>query len=158
MLTGERKEGEKAGARRIPRGCGGGRRAGGRRKGKGEEGRLTGGPRLSGSRWKKKKGGERWAGAGGGLGCLGRKGAGLFFFFFLFFFNFIFKPFFISNSIQTFSNFSQEFYKLFRNFTSNQKPCKPTDDAHTLAVSKFIKLYLIFLELNLYSNLISLNP
>jgi hypothetical protein len=42
------------------------------------------------------------------------------------------------------SNFSQEFYKLFRNFTSNQKPCKPTDDAHTLVVSKFIKLYLIF--------------
>jgi hypothetical protein len=72
--------------------------------------------------------------------------------------NFIFKSFFISNSIQTFSNFSQEFYRLFRNLTSNQKPCKSTDDAHTLVVSKFIKLSLIFLELNLNSNLISLNP
>jgi hypothetical protein len=57
------------------------------------------------------------------------------------YFNFIFKPFFISNSNQT---FSQEFYKFFRNHTSNQKPCKPTDDAQTLVVSKFIKLYLIF--------------
>jgi hypothetical protein len=84
-----------------------------------------------------------------------------FFFFFLFFFFFSklhFQTKFISNSNQTFSNFSQEFYRLFRNLTSNQKPCKPTDDAQTLVVSKFIKLYLIFLELNLNSNLISLNP
>jgi hypothetical protein len=34
--------------------------------------------------------------------------------------NFIFKSFFFSNSIQTFSNFSQKFCKLFRNHTSNQ--------------------------------------
>jgi hypothetical protein len=57
-----------------------------------------------------------------------------------------------------FTSFSQEFYRPFRNHTSNQKPCKPTDDAHTLVVSKFIKLSLIFLEFNLNSNLISLNP
>jgi hypothetical protein len=61
---------------------------------------------------------------------------------------YIFKSSFNSNSNQTFSNFSQEFYRLFRDHTSNQKPCKPNDDAHTLVVSKFIKLSLIFLELN----------
>jgi hypothetical protein len=109
---------------------------------KGEEGRLTGGAQASAAQGKRKRRGGRWAGAGGRLGRLGRKGAGADFFFF--FFNFIFKSFFISNSIQTFSNFSQDFYKLFRNHTSNQKPCKPTDDAHTLVVSKFIKLSLIF--------------
>jgi hypothetical protein len=132
----------------------------GKKKGKGGEGRLTRGPLLSAAQGKKEKGeGKRWAGAGGRLGRLGRKGAGAVFLFFSFpFSNFIFKSFFISNSIQTFSNFSQEFYRLFRNHTSNQKPCKPTDDAHTLVVSKFIKLSLIFLELNLNSNLISLNP
>jgi hypothetical protein len=96
---------------------------------------------------------------GGGLGRLGRKGAGAVFpFFFFSFFKLHFQIIFISNSIQTFSIFSQEFYILFRNHTSNQKPCKPTDDAHTLIVSKFIKLSLIFLELYLNSNLISLNP
>jgi hypothetical protein len=36
---------------------------------------------------KKEKGGERWAGAGGGLGRLGRKGAAAVFFFF---FSFLF--------------------------------------------------------------------
>jgi hypothetical protein len=156
VLTGERKEREKAGARRIPRGCGGGRRAGGRRKGRGRREADRWAPAFSVS-VEKEKGGERWAGAGGRLGRLGRKEPVLIFFPFPFS-NFIFKSFFISNSIQTFSNFSQEFYRLFRNHTSNQKPCKPTDDAHTLVVSKFIKLSLIFLELNLNSNLISLNP
>jgi hypothetical protein len=108
---------------------------------------------------KKKKGrGERWAGAGFGLGRLGRKEPCWFCFFFFSFSKLLFKPFFNSNSIQTFSNFSQGFYRLFRNHTSNQKPCKPTNDAHTLVVSKFIKLSLIFLELNLNSNLFSLNP
>jgi hypothetical protein len=109
---------------------------------------------------KKKKGrGERWAGAGSWAGPPGPKGSGAGFCFFSFpFSNFIFKSFFNSNSNQTFSNFSQEFYRLFRNHTSNQKPCKPNDDAHTLVVSKFIKLSLIFLELKLNSNLISLNP
>jgi hypothetical protein len=80
------------------------------------------------------------------------------FFSLLLFFKLHFQTKFISNSNQTFQTFSQEFYKLFRNHTSNQKPCKPTDDAHTLVVSKLFKLYLIFLELNLNSNLNSLNP
>jgi hypothetical protein len=106
---------------------------------------------------KKKEKGERWAGTGGGFGRLGQKGSRCGFCFFSFF-KLHFKSFFISNSIQTFSNFSQEFYRPFRNHTSNQKSCKPTDDAHTLVVSKFIKLSLIFLEFNLNSNLISLNP
>jgi hypothetical protein len=115
------------------------------------------GPRRQRLGEKEKGEGERWAGAGGGLGRLGRKGAGAGFSFFSFFQT----PF--SNQIHfkfksNLSNFSQEFYRLFRNLTSNQKPCKPTDDAHTLVVSKLFKLYLIFLELNLYSNLISLNP
>jgi hypothetical protein len=115
-------------------------------------------PAVSGSKKKKRKGG-RWADAGGRLGRLGRKGGrGAFVFFSFSFSNFIFKSFFNSNSNQTFANFSQEFYRLFRDHTSNQKPCKPKDDAHTLVVSKFIKLSLIFLELNLISNLISLNP
>jgi hypothetical protein len=104
---------------------------------------------------KRKREGGAVGRRGGGLGRLGRKEPVRFLFFFS---NFIFKSFFISNSNQTFSNFSQEFYRLFRNHTSNQKPCKPKDDAHTLVVSKFIKLSLMFLELNLNSNLISLNP
>jgi hypothetical protein len=59
---------------------------------------------------KKKREGERWAGAGGGLGRLGRKGAGAGFVFFSFLFpNFFFKPFFFSNSNQILSNFSQKF-------------------------------------------------
>jgi hypothetical protein len=84
--------------------------------------------------------------------------AGTFCFFSFSFSNFIFKSIFNSNSNQSFANFSQKFYRLFRDHTSNQKPCKPKDDAHTLVVSKFIKLSLIFLELNLIGNLISLNP
>jgi hypothetical protein len=37
VLAGERKEGEKAGARRIPRGCGGGPASRGKKKGRGEK-------------------------------------------------------------------------------------------------------------------------
>jgi hypothetical protein len=114
-----------------------------RKGGKGETDEW--GPGISESREKEKRERTR-AGAGRGMvGRLGRKGGRRWFSFFSFSFsNFIFKPIFISNSNQTFQTFSQEFYKLFRNHTSNQKPCKPTDDAHTLVVSKFIKLYLIF--------------
>jgi hypothetical protein len=77
---------------------------------------------------------------------LGRKVSRVWFSFFYFSFpNFFLKPLFFSNSNQTlFQTFSQEFYKLFRNYTSNQKPCKPTDDAQSLVVSMFIKLCLIF--------------
>jgi hypothetical protein len=117
-----------------------------KKKGKGK-GRLTGGAQVSALAGKKKKEEEkRWVGAGVGRRAAwavwAERGAGDVFFFFSFS-NFIFKPFFFSNSNQTFQTFSQEFYKLFRNHTSNQKPCKPTNDAQTLVVSKFIKLYLI---------------
>jgi hypothetical protein len=113
------------------------------------------GPGRQRLKGKRKRRGGRWADTGGRLGRLGRKGAGADFFFFSSFFKLHFQTKFHLNFN---SNFSQEFYKLFRNHTSNQKPCKPTDDAHTLVVSKFINLSLIFLELNLNSNLISLNP
>jgi hypothetical protein len=129
-------------------------------KKKGEGERLTSGARLSVRAGKRKERESTRAGAGSGLvGCWAawaERVAGVGFVFF--FPNFIFKSFFNSNSNQTFANFSQEFYRLFRDHTSNQKPCKPNDDAHTLVVSKFINLSLIFLELNLISNLISLNP
>jgi hypothetical protein len=159
MLTEKRKEGEKAGARRIQRGmrrrpAGAGKKKG---RGKGEADRWD--PSVGAAVKRKREGESGGPARGVGLGRLGRKGGrGAFVFFSFSFSNFIFKSFFNSNSNQTFANFSQEFYRLFRDHTSNQKPCKPTDDAHTLVVSRFIKLSLIFLELNLISNLISLNP
>jgi hypothetical protein len=129
-----------------------GRKGGGRRKVK-----LTGGSQPSVAQRKRKgKGGDGLTREAGWAASAERVAGALLFFFS--FSNFIFKSFFNSNSNQTFANFSQEFYRLFRDHTSNQKPCKPKDDAHTLVVSKFIKLSLIFLELNLISNLISLNP
>jgi hypothetical protein len=133
-------------------------RKGGRRKEGGEKGANRWDPPV-GAAVKKKKKGE----SGGPAGELGwaawaEKSRARFCFFFFFFFKPHFQILFNSNSNQTFANFSQEFYRLFRDHTSNQKPCKPTDDAHTLVVSRFIKLSLIFLELNLISNLISLNP
>jgi hypothetical protein len=122
--------------------------AGGRRKERGEGEADRWAPDVGVSVKKKKGEGERWACAGrldGPLGPSGLKGKPALFSFFSFSSsNFIFKSFFISNSNQTFSNFFSRIYKLFRNHTSNQKPCKPTDDAQTLVVSKFIKLYLIF--------------
>jgi hypothetical protein len=93
-----------------------------------------------------------------GWAAWAERGLGRFVFFSFSFSNFIFKSFFNSNSNQTFANLSQIFYRLFRDQTSNQKPCKPNDDAHALVVSKVIKLSLIFLKLNLNNNLISLNP
>jgi hypothetical protein len=72
------------------------------------------------------------------------RGAGDVFFFFFSFSTSFSNPFSFQIQINLFQTFSQEFYKLLRNHTSNQKPCKPTDDAQTLVVSKFIKLYLIF--------------
>jgi hypothetical protein len=82
-------------------------------------------------REKRKRKGERqaWAAAGRGkAGCWatgpkGKRGK------FLSFFSFSFSNYFQinllnSNSNQTFLNFSQNFYNLFRIHTSNQKPCK----------------------------------
>jgi hypothetical protein len=119
--------------------------SGRKKKGKGK-GRLTGGTQVSATRGKRK----RREGEVGQRGCwpTGRwaeRGAGkVFSFFFLFLFQTSFSNHFsFQIQIKLFQTFSQEFYKLFRNHTSNQKPWKPTDDAQTLVVSKFIKLYLI---------------
>jgi hypothetical protein len=92
---------------------------------------------------------KRWAGGESGLGRLGRKGkgAGFVFFSFLFFQTSFSNPF----SIQIQIKLLQTFLKYFIDFletTQATKPCKPNDDAHTLVVSNFIILSLIFLELN----------
>jgi hypothetical protein len=129
------------------------------RKKKGGKGRLTGWAATSVAQGKRKRRGEEVGRRGRRDGPLGPKGSRCrFLFFYFLFFKLHFQTKFISSSNQTFQTFSQEFYKLFTNHTSNQKPCKPTDDAHTLVVSKLFKLYLIFLELNLNINLNSLNP
>jgi hypothetical protein len=113
----------------------------------GKEGRGRGGaeriPRRAaaagaGARKKKRKGGleaDRWGppvGAAekkkekgrrevGRLGCLGQKGKGASFLFFSFpFSNLIFKTILNSNPFQTFANFSQIFYRLLRDYSSNQ--------------------------------------
>jgi hypothetical protein len=79
---------------------------GGRRKERGE-GRLTGGAQVSASRGKRKRRGDEVGRRGearrAAWAVWAERGAGDVLFFS--FFNFIFKPFFISNSIQTFSNF-----------------------------------------------------
>jgi hypothetical protein len=106
---------------------------------------VTGGARVSASAKKRKRERERRAGAGRVRWAAGPKGKEVRFCFFSFLFsNFFLKPHFFSNSNQTLTNIFSKIYKLFRNHTSNQKPCKPTDNAQTLVVSKFIKLCLIF--------------
>jgi hypothetical protein len=122
----------------------GGGAAGGRRKerGKGEADRRA--PVVSAAGEKRKREEERSGPAReAGWAAWAEREQALVFFSFSFS-NFIFKPIFNSNSNQTFQTFSQEFYKLFRNLSSNQKPCKPADDSQTLVVSKLFKLYLIF--------------
>jgi hypothetical protein len=111
VLAGERKEGEKAGARRIPRGCGGGRRAGGKKKGRGRREANRWGPGVSDSKIKRKERGRggparevRWAGR---PGWAEREAGKVLFFFLFFFFKPFFKPLFFSNSNQTFQTFSQ---------------------------------------------------
>jgi hypothetical protein len=146
--AGRERKGERRGAAGIARRRGLGWAAGERRKerGRGEADRW--GPGVSVSVKKKKERGRggpaREAGWAAWAIWAEREPALVFPFFSFSFSNFIFKPIFNSNSNQTFQTFSQEFYKLFRNHTSNQKPCKPTDDAQPLVVSRFIKLYLIF--------------
>jgi hypothetical protein len=122
-----------------------------KRKGEGE--RLTGGVAVSARANKIKRERERErererdgparGELGGPAGLAGPKGERVRFSLFSFSNSFLKQPFF-SNSNQTLSNFSQKYINLFRNHTSNQKPCKPTDDAQSLVVSKFIKLCLIF--------------
>jgi hypothetical protein len=89
-------------------------------------GRRKEGERWEADRWgppvgaaEKEK--EKGRGEVGRLGCLGQKGKGAgFSFFFLFFSNFIFKTILNSNPFQTFANFSQIFYRLLRDYSSNK--------------------------------------
>jgi hypothetical protein len=127
-----------------------GRRGRGGEERKGERERLTSGAQASARARKKKKRERTRAGAGRRMaGCWAvwaQRREGKVFPFFLFFFKLLFKTTFLfkfkSNS---FKLFFLKIYKLFRNHTSNQKPCKPTDDdAQSLVVSMFIKLCLIF--------------
>jgi hypothetical protein len=144
-LTGEKKEGEKAGRGGIRAAAAAGRRGRGRRKGREGKERLTGGARASATA-KEKKRREGEAGRRGMASWAGRpgwaeRGAGHGFVFFKTSFS---NHFSFEIQIKTPSNLFSKIYKLFRNHTNNQKPCKPTDDAQTLVVSKFIKLCLIF--------------
>jgi hypothetical protein len=119
----------------------------GKKKGRGEGEADRRGPGV-GVCEEKEKEAVMWAAAGwfgGPAGLAGPKGKkGLFFFFFFSFSNSFLNNFSFQIQTEFFQTFSQKFYKLFRNHTSNQKPCKPTDDAQTLVVSIFIKLCLIF--------------
>jgi hypothetical protein len=147
-LLGRKRKGRRrgaAGSARLRRQAG---EAGGRRKGRGKGEVDKWGPGVSDSKRKEKERGRggpvrgegRWA-----AGPFGPKGKEVRFSFFSFLFQTSFKTT-ISFQIQikTLSNFFSKIYKLFRNHTSNQKPCKPTDDAQSLVVSMFIKLCLIF--------------
>jgi hypothetical protein len=106
----------------------------GRAKQRGEEERkATGGEYdrwgrfVSETKEKKKRSRERGLQRGGGwwaAGLPGRKEGKVCFLFFFSLFKLFSKQLLNSNSNQTFSNFSQNFYNLFRNHTSNQKPCK----------------------------------
>jgi hypothetical protein len=79
------------------------------------------GPRRQWLKEKEKGEGKRWAGAGGGMGRLGRKGAGAVFFFFIFFFsNSIFKP----NSFQVQIKPFKLFLKNFINFLQTTQATK----------------------------------
>jgi hypothetical protein len=142
---------DSAGVRRRPAGAG-------KKKGREGKGADRWDPPVGAAVKKKRGRGERWAGGEVGLGRLGQIEPGALLFFFLFLFQTAFSnPFSTQIQIKLLQTFLKNFID-FRDHTSNQKPCKPKDDAHTLVVSKFIKLSLIFLEPNLNSNLISLNP
>jgi hypothetical protein len=111
------------------------------RKGEEEERKekrwLTGGTHLS-APLKRKREGRREVGR---LGCLGRKGKVRGFVFFSFSFsNLIFKSILNSNPFQTFANFSQIFYGLFRDYSSNQNH----------ASQMMMHIHLLFLTLLYY--------
>jgi hypothetical protein len=112
---GKRRElGGFSGVRRRPAGQGRRRKEGG---GKGAD---RWGPPVGAAAKKKRGRGEPWAGGERWVGPPGPKGVWAFCFFSFSFSNFIFKSFFKSNSNQTFANFSQIFYRLFRDHSSNK--------------------------------------
>jgi hypothetical protein len=155
------KKGRRGGGRARRESRGGAARGGvGARKKKGRgEGRLTGGPRLSAPRGKKKKGRGKVGRRGRQAGPLGPKREPVrVLFFFLFLFQTSFSNQFSSQiQFKLFQTFLKNFIDLLETTQATKNHASP-DDAHTLVVSKFIKLSLIFLELILNSNLISLNP
>jgi hypothetical protein len=137
-LDGQREQ-RKAGGRSGIRGGAAVQR---KERGRGKEGEaLTGGPRLSAAQRKKKRGGGRWADAGGRLGRLGRKGAGLILFFFLFFFQTSFSNHF-SSLIQ---------FKLFQTFLKNFIDFLETTQAtKNHASQKMMHIHLLSLSLLIY--------
>jgi hypothetical protein len=115
-LDGQREQGE--GGRAPP--CRGRKEGEEERKGKTEADRWD--PPVGAAEKKRGRGVSSGPAGKTGLGRLGRKGGWVVLFFFSFSFsNFIFKSIFNSNSNQTFANFSQKFYRLFRDHTSNQE-------------------------------------
>jgi hypothetical protein len=100
-------------------------------KGRGEADRR--GRHVSGSR-KNKKGTAGLGRCGRelvGRQAEGRKG-------FSFFSNSFQNKLFLSNSNQNSFKLFTKFYNPFRSYTSNQKPCKPNDDAQPLVFSILI--------------------
>jgi hypothetical protein len=135
-LDGQREQ-RKAGGRSGIRGGAAVQR---KERGRGKEGEaLTGGPRLSAAQRKKKRGGGRWADAGGRLGRLGRKGAGLILFFFFFQTSF-------SNHFSTLIEF-----KLFQTFLKNFIDFLETTQAtKNHASQKMMHIHLLSLSLLIY--------
>jgi hypothetical protein len=115
-----------------------------KKKGRGGEGADRRGPVVSAS-GKKKRGSGEVGRRGGGLGRLGRKGSRAVYFFFFSFFKLHFSNHFSSQiQFKLFQTFLKNFIDFLETSQATMKPCKPKDDAHTLVVSKFIKLSLIF--------------
>jgi hypothetical protein len=97
-------------------------------------------PPVGAAEKKKKREGKQWAGGETGLGRLGRKGKGAGFVFFFFFFKPHFQIHFQFKSISNFCNFSQIFYRLFRDYSSNQNH----------ASQMMMHIHLLFLTLLYY--------
>jgi hypothetical protein len=116
-------------------------RKGGRRRKEGETEADRWDPPVGAAEKKKRRGKGSGPAGNSGLGCLGRKGKDArFFFLFFFFSNLIFKSNFNSNSNQTFANFSQIFYRIFRDYSSNQNH----------ASQMMMHIHLLFLTLLYY--------
>jgi hypothetical protein len=88
---------------------------------------------MSAAQEKTKRGRRDWAAAGGSWWAGKPKGERDSLFFKLFS-----KQLFLSNSNQNCFKLFTKFYNPFRSYTSNQKPCKPNDDAQPLVVSILI--------------------
>jgi hypothetical protein len=113
-------------------------------------GRRKEGEGLEADRWdppvgaaatEKRKGEGKWAGGGSSWAGWAEKGKVRGFLFFSFSFsNLIFKTILNSNPFQTFANFSQIFYRLLRDYSSNQNH----------ASQMMMHIHLLFLSLLYY--------